>query len=91
VHPLKEEKSPAMKANVYVTLKEEVLDPQGEAVRRALDSLGFAGVKRVRVGKLIEIDVDGSPSEAEPKLRSMCEKLLANPIVEDFELEIERT
>lgn len=78
-----------MKANVYVTLKEEVLDPQGEAVRRALDSLGFAGVKRVRVGKLIEIDVDGSGKDAEAKLRAMCEKLLANPIVEDFELELE--
>jgi phosphoribosylformylglycinamidine synthase len=79
-----------MKANVYVTLKQEVLDPQGEAVRRALDSLGMPGVKRVRVGKLIEIDVEGGASkEAEAKLRSMCEKLLANPIVEDFELELE--
>jgi phosphoribosylformylglycinamidine synthase len=80
-----------MKANVYVTLKEEVLDPQGEAVRRALDSLGFAGVKKVRVGKLIEIDLDGAtPRDAETKLRAMCEKLLSNPIVEDFEFEIER-
>ncbi len=79
-----------MKANVYVTLKEEVLDPQGEAVRRALDSLGFAGVKKVRVGKLIEIDLDGSTSkDAETKLRAMCEKLLANPIVEDFDFELE--
>lgn len=79
-----------MKANVYVTLKEEVLDPQGEAVRRALDSLGFSGVKKVRVGKLIEIDVDATnKAETEQKLRSMCEKLLANPIVEDFELELE--
>ena len=79
-----------MKANVYVTLKEEVLDPQGEAVRRALDSLGFPGVKKVRVGKLIEIDVEGaSRGDAEQKLRAMCEKLLANPIVEDFEFEVE--
>ncbi len=79
-----------MKANVYVTLKEEVLDPQGEAVRRALDSLGFPGVKKVRVGKLIEIDVDGANrADAEQKLRSMCEKLLANPVVEDFEFEVE--
>jgi phosphoribosylformylglycinamidine synthase len=85
------EKEVAMKANVYVTLKEEVLDPQGEAVRRALDSLGFAGVKKVRVGKLIEIDLaDGaSKPDAEKKLKAMCEKLLANPIVEDFELEVE--
>ena len=79
-----------MKANVYVTLKEEVLDPQGEAVRRALDSLGFAGVKRVRVGKLIEIDIDAAAGkDAETKLRAMCEKLLANPIVEDFAFELE--
>ena len=82
-----------MKANVYVTLKEEVLDPQGEAVRRALDSLGFVGVKKVRVGKLIEIDLDVDPraskADTEQKLRAMCEKLLANPIVEDFELEVE--
>ena len=80
-----------MKAKVYVTLKEEVLDPQGEAVRRALDSLGFAGVKKVRVGKLIEIDLDDNTAQAaETKLRSMCEKLLANPIVEDFAFELEQ-
>jgi phosphoribosylformylglycinamidine synthase subunit PurS len=78
-----------MKANVYVTLKEEVLDPQGEAVRRALDALGFAGVRKVRVGKLIEIDLEGARTpDAEQKLKTMCEKLLANPIVEDFELEV---
>ncbi len=81
-----------MKANVYVTLKEEVLDPQGEAVRRALDSLGFAGVKNVRVGKLIQIELAAStPSDAEPKLRAMCEKLLANPIVEDFAFELKKS
>jgi phosphoribosylformylglycinamidine synthase subunit PurS len=81
---------PPMKANVYVTLKPEVLDPQGEAVRRALGSLGFPGVKRVRVGKLIEVELDGADAkDAETKLRSMCEKLLANAIVEDFDFELE--
>lgn len=79
-----------MKANVYVTLKEEVLDPQGEAVARAMGSLGVTGVKRVRVGKLIEIDLDAAnASEAEAKLRGICEKLLANPIVENWKLELD--
>ena len=79
-----------MKANVYVTLKEEVLDPQGEAVARAMGSLGVTGVKRVRVGKLIEIDLDAAnASDAEAKLRGICEKLLANPIVENWKLELD--
>ena len=79
-----------MKANVYVTLKTEVLDPQGEAVRRALGSLGFAGVSNVRVGKLIELELAPSASQdAATQLRAMCEKLLANPIVEDFRFEFD--
>ena len=77
-----------MRANVYVTLKQEVLDPQGDAVRRALGSLGFEGVKTVRVGKLIEIEVDGDRAKAEGELRAMCEKLLANPVIEDFRFEL---
>jgi phosphoribosylformylglycinamidine synthase len=77
-----------VKANVYVTLKQEVLDPQGDAVRRALGSLGFDGIKTVRVGKLIEIEVDGDPARAEGELRAMCEKLLANPVIEDFRFEL---
>jgi phosphoribosylformylglycinamidine synthase PurS subunit len=80
-----------MKAQVYVTLKTEVLDPQGEAVRRALQSLGFAGVQNVRVGKLIELELSpASPQAAATELRAMCEKLLANPIVEDFRFELDR-
>lgn len=79
-----------MKANVYVTLKTEVLDPQGEAVKRALSALGFAGVQNVRVGKLIELELaPASPQAAATELRSMCEKLLANPIVEDFRFELD--
>ena len=77
-----------MKAHVYVTLKQEVLDPQGDAVRRALGSLGFDGIKTVRVGKLIEIEVDADRSKAEDELRAMCEKLLANPVIEDFRFEL---
>jgi len=78
-----------MKANVYVTLKQEVLDPQGDAVRRGLSSLGFAGVKSARVGKFIEIELDGKDkATAEKELKAMCEKLLANPVIEDFRLEV---
>lgn len=78
-----------MKANVYVTLKQEVLDPQGDAVRRGLSSLGFAGVKSARVGKFIEIELDGKDkAAAEKELKAMCEKLLANPVIEDFRLEV---
>ncbi|MFW6049905.1 MAG: phosphoribosylformylglycinamidine synthase subunit PurS [Myxococcota bacterium] len=78
-----------MKANVYVTLKREVLDPQGDAVRRALEALGFEGLKSVRVGKLIEIELGSvSRESAEGDLRAMSEKLLANPVIEDFRFEI---
>lgn len=78
-----------MKANIYVTLKREVLDPQGDAVKRALGSLEFGGVRDVRVGKLIEIELeDREPGAAEAELRAMCEKLLANPVIEDFRFEI---
>jgi phosphoribosylformylglycinamidine synthase len=78
-----------MKANVYVTLKEEVLDPQGDAVRRALGTLGFPGVRTARVGKLIELEVDAPDrATAEKDLRTMCEKLLCNPVIEDFRFEI---
>jgi phosphoribosylformylglycinamidine synthase PurS subunit len=80
-----------MKAQVYVTLKTEVLDPQGEAVRRALRSLGFEGVQKVRVGKLIEIELADAPGQdGGTQLKAMCEKLLANPIVEDFSFELDK-
>ena len=78
-----------MKANVYVTLKREVLDPQGDAVRRALTTQGFEGIEKVRVGKLIEIELDtDDAATAEKELATMCAKLLANPVIEDFRLEI---
>ena len=78
-----------MKARVHVTLKREVLDPQGEAVRRALVSLGFAAVRDVRVGKLVEIEIEGTDrAGVENDLRAMCEKLLANAIIEEFTFEI---
>jgi phosphoribosylformylglycinamidine synthase PurS subunit len=76
-----------MKATVLVRLKAEVLDPQGDAVRRALGKLGFEGVGRVRVGKLIEIEVDDAESEGlAARLAKMADELLANPVTEDFEV-----
>jgi phosphoribosylformylglycinamidine synthase subunit PurS len=79
-----------MRAKVFVTLKPEVLDPQGDAVRRALGNLGFEGVKSVRVGKLVELDVDAKDrDEAAKTLKTMCEKLLVNPVIEDSRFEVE--
>ena len=78
-----------MKATVYVRLKREVLDPQGDAVRRALGTLGFEGVKDVRVGKLIEIDLGESAKpgpELEARLKKMADEMLANGVIEDFEV-----
>jgi phosphoribosylformylglycinamidine synthase len=66
---------------VLIRPKAGILDPQGEAVQRALPALGFEGVTHVRVGRLVELDV-ADPSQLEP----MCEKLLANPLVEDYEI-----
>jgi phosphoribosylformylglycinamidine synthase PurS subunit len=80
-----------VKATVLVRLKPEVLDPQGDAVRRALDKLGFEGVKNVRVGKLIEIEVD-EPHARDPglpdRLKSMADEMLANPVIEDYEVKV---
>ena len=78
-----------MKARVHVTLKPGVLDPQGEAVRHALGSLGFDGVGEVRIGKVIEVELDGAdPATAEGRVREMCEKLLANTVIENYAVEI---
>ena len=70
-----------MRARVLVRPKAGILDPQGQAVERALPALGFDGVANVHVGRLIELDVE-DPS----RLGEMCEKLLANPLVEDYEI-----
>ena len=75
-----------MKARVHVMLKEGVLDPQGEAVRHALGALGFGGVESVRQGKVIELDLaEGTDEET---VREMCEKLLANTVIERFDIEM---
>jgi phosphoribosylformylglycinamidine synthase len=70
-----------MRARVLIRPKEGILDPQGQAVERALPALGFEGVSHVHVGRLVELDVD-DPSQ----LDRMCEELLANPLIEDYEI-----
>lgn len=79
-----------MKARVYVTRKAGVLDPQGQAVGKTLGRLGFEEVTGVRVGKLIEITLDESdPERARRRVAAMCEELLANPVIEEFRVEVE--
>jgi len=77
-----------MHAKVYVTLKRGVLDPQGQAVARSLGRLGFDEVKDARIGKYIELALDGDRARAEKRLREMCEKLLANTVIEEYRYEI---
>ena len=74
-----------MRARVLVRPKEGILDPQGQTVQRALKALGFAGVRDVHVGRLIELELDNSE-----RLPEMCERLLANPLIEDWEIEDDR-
>ena len=78
-----------MKARVTVMLKNGVLDPQGEAVRHALGSLGFQGVMGVRQGKVIELDLASTDAaQAETEVKAMCEKLLANTVIESYRVEL---
>ena len=78
-----------MKAKVYVTLKKSVLDPQGKAVQHALASIGFSEVKDVRTGKYIELELGNiERSQAETKIKTMCEKLLANTVIEEYRYEL---
>ena len=72
-----------MRARVLIRPKAGILDPQGVAVERALPALGFEGVGNVHIGRLVELDVDDGT-----QLRAMCEKLLANPLVEDYEIQL---
>ena len=78
-----------MKARVFVTLKNGVLDPQGKAIGHALNNLGFSSVGEVRQGKMIEIEMsEKDEAKARASLREMCEKLLANTIIEKYEIEL---
>lgn len=79
-----------MKAKVTIRLKEGILDPQGEAVRQAVRALDKAKVSSVRIGKIIELQIDGDDKNAaKTSLKNMCDKLLANPVTEDYHIEID--
>ncbi|MBD0316438.1 MAG: phosphoribosylformylglycinamidine synthase subunit PurS [Nitrospiraceae bacterium] len=79
-----------MKAKIHVTLKPGILDPQGKAIEHALDSLGFKSAAHVRVGKYMEVELaENDKTKAEADVKQMCEKLLANTIVEDYRYELQ--
>ena len=77
-----------MKARVIVMPKETVLDPQGAAVREAMQHLGFDAARDVRIGRYVEIELEGEPATHEAKLRELCRDLLSNPVIEDYRLEL---
>ena len=80
-----------MKARVYVTLKSGLLDPQGKTIKSALESLGFRGIKDVRMGKYIELSLNhGRAGSAKKDVERMCQKLLANPVVETYRVEVRK-
>lgn len=80
-----------MKARVHVTLKPGVLDPQGKAIQKALTGLGFAGVERVRQGKVIDLEVaESDPAKARQAVEAMCAQLLANTVIENYAIELDR-
>ena len=79
-----------MKARIHVTLKTGVLDPQGKAIEHALSALGFSGVTDVRQGKYLELELtEQDPAKAREDLTAMCEKLLANTVIENYAIELE--
>jgi phosphoribosylformylglycinamidine synthase PurS subunit len=79
-----------VKARVHVTLRAGVLDPQGKAIGNALAALGFTGVGEVRQGKFIELELaETDPARARAQVAAMCDKLLANPVIEDYAIEID--
>lgn len=78
-----------MKAKIYVTLKSGVLDPQGKAIEGALKGLGFDGASNVRQGKVIELTLpDGDANAAKARVEDMCKRLLANPVMENYSIEL---
>jgi len=78
------------KARVIITLKKTIMDAQGQTVEKALHNLGYEGVENLRMGKYVEMDLNGAPKDKLPaQIDEMCRRLLANPIIEDFRVEIE--
>ena len=81
-----------MKATIYISLKNGVLDPQGKAIENALGQLGFDGVDNVRQGKMIELELaDTDANQARGRLQEMCEKLLANTVIENYDIRLSDT
>ena len=79
-----------MRVKIFVSLKRGVLDPQGKAIERSLHTLGYQEVREVRAGKYVELELDApSRDAAELRIREICDKLLANPVIEDFRFEID--
>lgn len=79
------------RAKIYVVLKKTILDPQGTAVQKALGSMGYDEVEDVRLGKYLEVRLQGQNQEdVEEKVQEMCQRLLANPVIEDFTFEVEK-
>jgi phosphoribosylformylglycinamidine synthase PurS subunit len=76
-----------LRVRVLIRPKEGILDPQGQAVERALPALGYDDVSNVHVGRLVELDVDGN-GDVEAQVREMCERLLANPLIESYEVQV---
>ncbi len=77
-----------MTAKIYVTLKKSVLDPQGQAVARSLGRLGFAEVQDARIGKYIEVKLDGTRADVRDRIERMCRDLLANTVIEEYRYEL---
>jgi len=85
-------KGKALRAKVEIRLKPGVLDPQGQTVKQALEGLGFRGIEEVRIGKLIELTLNGKDRQIlEKEIREMSQKVLINPLIEEFHYEIEST
>ncbi len=78
-----------VKAKIIVMPRKEVLDPQGEAVQSGLHSMGYDEVTSVRVGRYVELELDGTAAETEARVKTMCQKLLANEVIEDFQFTVE--
>ena len=83
-------KHQGMKARIHITLKNGVLDPQGKAIEHALGGLGFGGINDVRQGKYIELELaEADPAKARASVEAMCEKLLANTVIENYEIDLD--
>lgn len=78
-----------LKAEIYITLKKTVADPQGATIKQALESMGYQGLEKVRIGKFIVMELSGrDKGSAQKEAEQMCKKLLANPIIEEYRIEI---